>query len=126
MRAIFLFVALLASTEAGFAQPTAPGPGGVPMAPGPSQPHTFTPGGSGTGGAVAPGPAARNVNMDRIGPGGVALAPGGTRRVRTRAASPAPIIAPSSSGLRTTIYVRHRKIFRHKRKPPPHSVSYMR
>jgi hypothetical protein len=52
------------------------GPGGGPIAPGPSQPHGYTPGGTGPGGvSVAPGPAARGVNVERVGPGGSILAP---------------------------------------------------
>jgi hypothetical protein len=52
------------------------GPGGGPIAPGPSQPRGYTPGGTGAGGVtVAPGPAARGVNVDRDSPGG-RLAPG--------------------------------------------------
>src|SRR3989442_1684251 len=52
------------------------GPGGGPMAPGPSQPRDYTPGGIGPGGVpVAPGPAARDVNIERIGPAGPARAP---------------------------------------------------
>ena len=61
------------------------GPGGGPIAPGPSQPRDFTPGGIGPGGGpVAPGPAARGVNIERIGPGGGRLAPGPAHQRRAR------------------------------------------
>jgi hypothetical protein len=59
------------------------GPGGGPIAPGPSQPRGYTPGGTGAGGVtVAPGPAARGVNVDRDSPGG-RLAPGSAGSVST-------------------------------------------
>lgn len=48
-----------------------PGPGGVPIAPGPPV-QGYTPGGVGLGGTfIAPGPAARDVPVYRIAPGGV-------------------------------------------------------
>ncbi len=55
-----------------FAQLTiTPGPGGVPIAPGPPV-QGYTPGGTGLGGTfIAPGAAARNVPVYRFGPGGV-------------------------------------------------------
>jgi hypothetical protein len=50
---------------------TTPGPGGVPIAPGPPV-RGYTPGGVGMGGGeIAPGPAARSVPMYREAPGGV-------------------------------------------------------
>jgi hypothetical protein len=50
---------------------TTPGPGGVPIAPGPPV-RGYTPGGTGLGGGeIAPGPAARSVPMYREAPGGV-------------------------------------------------------
>jgi hypothetical protein len=63
----------------GFAAATAQivGPGGAPLAPGPSLPRDFTPGGAGPGGAqIAPGSAARGLSIDHPGPGGTRLAPG--------------------------------------------------
>jgi hypothetical protein len=97
-------IALLLMAAHASAQTLAPGPGGVPMAPGPSQPHDYTPGGVGPGGvAVAPGRAARGVNMDRIGPGGGALAPGTAGSVGTGPTLRTPSVAPSSGGIRTTI-----------------------
>src|SRR5918912_1354269 len=74
---VLVVIALIGPSLGAWAQGERIGPGGVPMAPGPSQPHDYTPGGIGAGGVpVAPGAAARDVNVDRIGPGGVPLAPG--------------------------------------------------
>ena len=88
-----VIVAILGFTDLGMAQTI--GPGGGLMAPGPSQPRGYTPGGTGAGGVtVAPGPAARGVNVERDSPGG-RLAPGPAGSVST---------AP---GLRTTTTVAH-------------------
>ena len=104
MRLLPAAIALLLIAGHGSAQTLAPGPGGGPMAPGPSQPHDYTPGGTGAGGvAVAPGRAARRVNTDRIGPGGGALAPGSAGSVNTGPTVRTPTVAPSSGGIRTTI-----------------------
>jgi hypothetical protein len=93
------------------------GPGGGPMAPGPSQPRDFTPGGIGAGGVgVAPGRAARDVNIERIGPGGGRLAPGPAGSVGTGPTLDSPTVAPSSGGVRTTIRTKRQK-HRGKRKP---------
>jgi hypothetical protein len=89
-----VFLAALGTSHVVLAQAT--GPGGVPMAPGPSQPPAFTPGGIGPGGGrVAPGPAAGNVNIERIGPGGGRLAPG-------------PVVVPSSRDSAGTVKVKRR------------------
>src|SRR4051794_20631719 len=117
MRIILAAAALLFVGYAA-AQTMAPGPGGVPMAPGPSQPHDYTPGGVGPGGvAVAPGRAARRVNMDRIGPGGGALAPGSAGNVGTGPTLRSPTVAPSSGGIRTTIHSKRRPHFRGRHRP---------
>jgi hypothetical protein len=93
------------------------GPGGVPMAPGPSQPRDFTPGGIGPGGVkVAPGRAARDVDIEREGPGGTRLAPGRAGRVGTGTTAGTQVIAPSSGDLSRTIKVKKRKIYRGKAK----------
>ena len=111
-------LALLALAGPAFAQTEAIGPGGIRMAPGPSQPHNYTPGGIGPGGKVAPGPAARGVNVDRIGPGGTRLAPGAAGSVGAGAAvhAPLPAAAPSSRNVTTAIRAKHRAIHRVKRK----------
>jgi hypothetical protein len=106
----FLFAAamVVASISASSAQTT--GPGGGPMAPGPSQPRDFTPGGIGPGGgAVAPGRAARDVNIERIGPGGGRLAPGPAGSVGTGPTLDLPTVAPSSGGVRGTIRTKRQK-----------------
>jgi hypothetical protein len=93
--------AMMASIAAGGAQTI--GPGGIPIAPGPSQPRDFTPGGIGPGGVpVAPGPAARDVNIERIGPGGGPLAPGPAGSVGTGPTVQLPTVAPSSRDLAPT------------------------
>jgi hypothetical protein len=91
-----------ASVSIGMAQTI--GPGGGPIAPGPSQPRDFTPGGIGPGGTrVAPGPAARGVNMERIGPGGGRVAPGPAGSVDSGPSLRPTTVAPSSGGIRGTI-----------------------
>jgi hypothetical protein len=86
------------------------GPGGGPIAPGPSQPRDFTPGGIGPGGVpVAPGPAARGVNIERIGPGGGRLAPGPAGSVDSGPSVPLPTVAPSSRDLTPTIRTKRKK-----------------
>jgi hypothetical protein len=93
------------------------GPGGVPMAPGPSQPRDFTPGGVGPGGVkVAPGRAARDVDIEREGPGGTRLAPGRAGRVGAGRAARTQVIAPSSGNVSGTIKAKKRKIYRGKAK----------
>jgi len=107
---------VLAGTSLAIAQGQAIGPGGVPMAPGPSQPHDYTPGGPGPAGVpVAPGRAARGANVERIGPGGVVLAPGRAGEVGAAPSSSTPTVAPSS-GIAGTVHARgyHPK---HKRRP---------
>jgi hypothetical protein len=104
-----------ASISIGVAQTI--GPGGGPIAPGPSQPRDFTPGGIGPGGgAVAPGPAARGVNIERTGPGGGRLAPGPAGSVDSGPSLRPTTVAPSSGGIRTTIKSKRYK-YRGKRKP---------
>jgi hypothetical protein len=86
------------------------GPGGVPMAPGPSQPRDFTPGGIGPGGGqVAPGRAARGVNMERTGPGGGRVAPGPAGSVDSGPSLNPSTVVPSSGGIRTTIRSKRQK-----------------
>ena len=99
-------MAPLALADVGLAQMPGQriGPGGGSMAPGPSQPHDFTPGGIGAGGVpVAPGAGARGVNIDRIGPGGGRLAPGPAGSVGTGPTLRTQTVAPSSGDLRRTI-----------------------
>src|SRR3954464_15795035 len=113
MRLLTAAIALLLMADHASAQTLAPGPGGGPMAPGPSQPHDYTPGGTGAGGvAVAPGRAARRVNMDRVGPGGGALAPGSAGQVGTGPTLRTPTVASSGGGLRTTIRSKNHRQFR--------------
>jgi hypothetical protein len=82
---LILALAFFASAGVSWAQTI--GPGGGPIAPGPSQPRGYTPGGTGAGGVtVAPGPAARGVNVDRDSPGG-RLAPGSAGSVSTAPAA---------------------------------------
>jgi hypothetical protein len=81
------------------------GPGGIPIAPGPSQPG-YTPGGIGPGGIpIAPGPAARSIPsiVTGPGPGGIPIAPGPAGHLpRQRVAPVGP--TPSGSGtIATTI-----------------------
>jgi hypothetical protein len=103
------------------------GPGGIPMAPGRSQPHDFTPGGIGAGGVpVAPGAAARDVNVDRIGPGGTVLAPGPAGNVGTGPTLRTPAVAPSSRDLSGTVHTKRRKFYRGKPKPKPQIVRSSR
>jgi hypothetical protein len=95
------------------------GPGGVLIAPGPSQPNYY-PGGLGPGGAiVSPGPAGRNIPLEQPGPGGIRIAPGPAGSI---AAQQRPLpnnqVLYGSAPLRTTIVSgpgdrRHR--FRHHR-----------
>ena len=119
-------IALLALADVACAQTQAIGPGGTPMAPGPSQPRDFTPGGIGAGGvAVAPGRAARGVNVERIGPGGTPLAPGPAGTVRP---SPTPRPAPVASSARdvtTAIYSKRRPVHRGKHRLRRHSPNIM-
>ena len=100
------------------AQTKAIGPGGVLMAPGPSQPHDFTPGGVGPGGvAVAPGSAARDTNIQRIGPGDIELAPGPAGRIRSGRSVRTQVVAPSSSGIAGTVKAKnhgHKRRARHR------------
>src|SRR5262245_12028105 len=102
MRAVLAAIALVVMAAASAAAQTTLGPGGVPMAPGPSRPHDFTPGGVGPGGAVAPGPAARGANIDREGPGGTRIAPGSAGSVGRGRTPPSQTVVPSGS-LRPTI-----------------------
>ena len=109
---------LLALPGMAVAQGQAIGPGGGPMAPGPSQPRDFTPGGVGPGGArVAPGPAARNANVERLGPGGGRLAPGPAGSVGSVSTERAPTVAPSSR-ITGTIHAKRRPYYRGKSKRP--------
>ena len=110
-------IALLAWTTGSLGQTQTIGPGGVPMAPGPSQPHDYTPGGIGPGGVpVAPGAAARDANVERIGPGGGPLAPGPAGNVGTGPTLRTPAVAPSSRDLATTIHAKRRHFFRGKKR----------
>jgi hypothetical protein len=113
----FLFIAAIVVVSVTAASAQTIGPGGGPMAPGPSQPRDFTPGGIGPGGgAVAPGRGARGVNIERIGPGGGRLAPGPAGSVGTGPTLDSPTVAPSSGGVRTTIRSKRQK-HRGKRNP---------
>jgi hypothetical protein len=107
----FLFVAAVGGLACVTTAPAQTiGPGGVPIAPGPSQPRDFTPGGIGPGGVpVAPGPAARGVNIERTGPGGGPLAPGPAGSVGTGPTLDLPQVAPSSRDLRSTIRTKRQK-----------------
>ncbi len=96
------------------------GPGGVPMAPGPSQPRDFTPGGRGPGVVkVAPGAAARDVDIERRGPGNTRLAPGRAGRAAPSTGAQTQVIAPSSGGLSGTVKAKKRKVYRGKAKRRP-------
>jgi hypothetical protein len=106
----------LAGATAGLGQTI--GPGGGPMAPGPSQPRDYTPGGIGPGGVpVAPGPAARDLNIERIGPGGGPLAPGPAGNVGTGPTLRTQTVAPSSGGIAGTVKAK-RRLHRGKRPRP--------
>jgi hypothetical protein len=121
--AVLASIVLIGWSANALAQTERIGPGGVPMAPGPSQPRDFTPGGIGAGGApVAPGPAARDVNVERIGPGGGALAPGPAGNVGTGPTPRTPAVAPSSRDLSGTVHTKCRKLYRGKPKPKPRIV----
>jgi hypothetical protein len=104
------------SSEVAMAQTI--GPGGVPLAPGPSQPRDFTPGGISPGGRVAPGPAARGVNIEGTGPAGDRLAPGPAGSVSTDPTPRTPVIAPLPRDLRTTIRSKRYYHRKHKRARP--------
>jgi hypothetical protein len=95
------------------------GPGGVPMAPGPSQPRDFTPGGISPGGMVAPGPAARGVDIERTGPAGDRLAPGPAGSVSTDPTPRTPVVAPLPRDLRTTIGSKRRHMHRKGKRARP-------
>jgi hypothetical protein len=125
MRVPAIALLLLAGATICYAQGQAIGPGGVPMAPGPSQPRDFTPGGVGPGGVkVAPGRAARNANVERTGPGGTKLAPGPAGSVGRASTLRAPTVAPSS-GVRGTIKAKRRPIYRKKKRRPEVSLRIM-
>jgi hypothetical protein len=95
------------------------GPGGGPMAPGPSQPHGYTPGGTGPGGvSVAPGPAARGVNVERVGPGGSILAPGPAGSVRTGPTFRRPTVVRTSRAIITQKAKRRQPAKKRKRRAP--------
>jgi hypothetical protein len=116
---VLVTVALIGYSASAVAQTQRIGPGGVPMAPGPSQPRDFTPGGIGAGGVpVAPGPAARDVNVERIGPGGGALAPGPAGNVGTGPTPRTPAVAPSSRDLSGTVQAKRRHFHRGKKLRP--------
>src|SRR5580704_4005003 len=64
------------------------GPGGVLIAPGPSQPN-YTPGGIGPGGTlVSPGPSGRDISIEQPGPGGIRIAPGPAGSIAAQRRSP--------------------------------------
>jgi hypothetical protein len=101
------------------------GPGGVLIAPGPSQPDS-TPGGIGPGGArggrISPGPAGRDITIEQPGPGGIRIAPGpaGSIAAQQRPLPNNPVLY-GSEPLQTTIVSgpdprRHHR-FRHRRPP---------
>jgi hypothetical protein len=124
---IVVAVALIGCSLSALGQTERIGPGGVRMAPGPSQPHDFTPGGIGAGRVpVAPGPAARDVNVERVGPGGTALAPGPAGSVGTGPTLRTPTVAPSSRDLSGTVHTKRRKFYRGKPKPRPSIVRSSR
>src|SRR5262245_64705038 len=124
-RLVTIIIALLLSTivvapllsEIAMAQTI--GPGGVPMAPGPSQPRDFTPGGISPGGRVAPGPAARGVDIERTGPAGDRLAPGPAGSVSTDPTPRTPAVAPLPRDLRTTIRSKGRHMHRKGKRARP-------
>jgi hypothetical protein len=110
-------IALVGAASISIAAAQTIGPGGGPIAPGPSQPRDFTPGGIGPGGTrVAPGPAARGVNMERTGPGGGKVAPGPAGSVDSGPSLRPTTVAPSSGGIRTTIKSKRKK-YRGKSRP---------
>jgi hypothetical protein len=115
--AVLVTIALLGASVSALAQTERIGPGGVRMAPGPSQPRDFTPGGIGAGRVpVAPGPAARDVNVERIGPGGGALAPGPAGNVGTGPTLRTPAVAPSSRDIAGTVKAKRKHYYRGKSK----------
>jgi hypothetical protein len=67
---------------------------------------------------VAPGPAARDVNVERIGPGGGALAPGPAGNVGTGPTPRTPTVAPSSRDLSGTVQAKRRHFHRGKKVRP--------
>ena len=112
-------ITALTVADVALAQTERIGPGGIPMAPGPSQPRDYTPGGVGAGGVqVAPGAAARGVNVDRIGPGGGPLAPGPAGTVSGASTARTPAVAASSGGIAGTIYSRRHHGHRRQHRPP--------
>jgi len=124
MRTVALvIIALMTPLASAFAQTESIGPGGVRMAPGPSQPHDYTPGGKGAGGVrVAPGAAARGVNVDRVGPGGTRLAPGPAGNVGTGPTLRTPAVLPSSRDVAGSVKSKRRHFHRGKSKPRPRVV----
>src|ERR1700674_4531634 len=80
------------------------GPGGVLIAPGPSQPN-YTPGGVGPGGTlVSPGPAGRDISIEQPGPGGIRIAPGPAGSIAAQRRSPPDTqVRYGPETLRTTI-----------------------
>jgi hypothetical protein len=116
---LLLLIAALGVADAGWAQTT--GPGGGPIAPGPSQPQGYTPGGIGPGGGqVAPGPAARDINIERLGPGGTSLAPGPAGSVNTGPTLRTPQAVRSSRNFAIAREAARRAPHRHKRKRRAH------
>jgi hypothetical protein len=106
MRIILLAIVASFAIPLGGAAQTTIGPGGGPMAPGASQPPGYIPGGAGPGGVqVAPGPAARGVNVERTSPGGTALAPGAAGRVST-----APSRVSTAPRVRAPVSLRGRSL----------------
>ena len=92
MRSRLLVIIALAAMSCVAAAQTI-GPGGIEMAPGPSQPRGYTPGGTGPGGVqVAPGPAARGAPIERVSPGGTLVAPGPAGSVSTAPSFRAPAV----------------------------------
>jgi hypothetical protein len=95
------------------------GPGGVLIAPGPSQPN-YTPGGVGPGGTlVAPGPAGRDITIEQPGPGGIRMVPGpaGSIAAQRRAPPESPVLYGSEAVRGTIISDRdagHQRRFRHR------------
>jgi len=104
------------------------GPGGVLIAPGPSQPN-YTPGGVGPGGTlVSPGPAGRDIPIEQPGPGGIRIAPGPAGSIAAQRQSPPDTqVLYGSEPLQTTIVSgpgasRHHRFRRHS----PHSPRSVR
>jgi hypothetical protein len=107
---ILSMMAMIGAAGMSLASAQTTGPAGLPMAPGPSQPRDFTPGGIGPGGGpIAPGPAARGVNIEQLGPAGLPIAPGPAGSVGAGRALDSPAVAPSSGGIRTTIRTKRKK-----------------